>query len=483
MIQNKYRILFRNHNSGSCKRRQYHNTLAKAIPPSTIISHLNSNNGKKLSILVQHPVSWLLSNHKNQYVINHNDYMNHHHQQQHFSSLGKRWKSTSTTTNTNSTTTVPHGETSSSSSTALTKQKDDDKNERELNYRIIKTLYHHLWPSSVSTSLFDNISSDEEKQIIKTRKQRVIASLGLMLGGKLITIQVPYLFKNFVDTMSLLSPTSIATANTDPNVLISMTTNGTIPITLLLGYGISRAASSGFSEYRNAIFAYVAQDTIRTIGLRTYDHVIRILDLQYHLSRNTGQLSRILDRGQRSISFLLNSMVFNVIPTSLEMLLVTGLLTYQFGITHGIVVISTVVSYTIFTFSITSWRTKFRKEMNYLENQASTRVIDSLINYETIHYFNNVTHECYRYEQSLIGYQKASIESQNSLSLLNFGQASIFSVGITLIMYLTSQQIINGTATIGDLVLVNGLLFQLSVRKYILYIWDIKHLFFSVLFF
>jgi ABC-type transport system involved in Fe-S cluster assembly fused permease/ATPase subunit len=187
------------------------------------------------------------------------------------------------------------------------------------------------------------------------------------------------------------------------------------------------------------------------------------MDLQFHLSRNTGQLSRVLDRGNRSISFTLNALTFNVVPTALEVTVVTGMLGYNFGVAHASVALATIAAYTGFTIGITQWRTQFRRDMNRLENEASGRVVDSLLNYETVQYFNNIAHEGERYEQSLAGYQKAALQAQQSLSLLNFGQVAIFSAGLTSIMYLTSQDIMAGTATIGDLVLVNGLLFQLSI--------------------
>jgi ATP-binding cassette, subfamily B (MDR/TAP), member 7 len=170
-----------------------------------------------------------------------------------------------------------------------------------------------------------------------------------------------------------------------------------------------------------------------------------------------------LDRGQRSISFILNAMVFHIGPTILEVLLVTTLLGLHFGAPHAAVVVTTVAVYLGFTIQVTTWRTKFRREMNRLDNQASSRVVDSLLNYETVQYFNNAQAEGDRYEESLRGYQKSALEAQESLSLLNFGQSVIFSTGLSAIMYLTAHQVLNGTATVGDLVLVNGLLFQLSV--------------------
>jgi ATP-binding cassette, subfamily B (MDR/TAP), member 7 len=309
---------------------------------------------------------------------------------------------------------------------------------RQLQMRIARTLFQHVWSAN---------STDEHD---KRLKLRVLASLGLMVAGKVVNIQVPFLFRHLVDSL----PTE---ALSDPAMAAT-----TLPIACLLGYGVARAATSGLQEYRNAVFAHVAQDAIRKVGRSVFDHVHK-LDMQFHLSRNTGQLSRVLDRGNRSISFTLNAMVFNIVPTILEVSVVMGLLGYNFGAAHAGVVFGTIVAYTGYTVGITQWRTKFRRDMNRLENEASGRVVDSLLNYETVQYFNNVLHEGERYEKSLRGYQNASLQAQQSLSLLNFGQSAIFSVGLTSIMYLTSCQILEGTATIGDLVLVNGLLFQLSV--------------------
>jgi ABC-type transport system involved in Fe-S cluster assembly fused permease/ATPase subunit len=305
--------------------------------------------------------------------------------------------------------------------------------------RIFHTLSGHVWPSD---------DSPESKLL----KQRVLGSVGLMVAGKAVTIQVPYIFKNLVDSMPVDAVAS----------LTSEAASGIPIVALLLGYGMSRAASVGFSEYRNAVFAHVAQEAIRKVGRSVFDHVHQ-LDLNFHLTKTTGQVSRVLDRGNRSISFILNAMVFNVIPTAVEVGLVTSLVGYQFGAPHAGVVLGTLVAYTGFTVGITSWRTQFRRDMNRLENAASAHVVDSLVNYETVQYFNNLQHEGDRYEKSLKGYQVAALQAQTSLSLLNFGQAAIFSVGLTGIMYLTANQIIEGTATVGDLVLVNGLLFQLSI--------------------
>ena len=318
---------------------------------------------------------------------------------------------------------------------------------RQLQMRIARTMLQHVWPTG------DNLTEQETK-----RKRRVATALGLMLAGKAVNIQVPYIFKHLVDSMPIMDVA--AAVSSDPAALA---VTSTVPLAaLVVGYGVSRAAAGGFQELRNAVFAQVAQETIRGVGRRVFDHVHR-LDLQFHLGRNTGQLSRVLDRGNRSIAFVLNALVFHAVPTTVEVTVVTGLLGYQMGPAHAAVVLSTIAAYTAYTVGITQWRTQFRRDMNRLDNEASGRVVDSLLNYETVQYFNNTQHEGERYETSLRGYQKAALQSQQSLSLLNFGQQAIFSVGLTSIMLLTSHQILAGTATVGDLVLVNGLLFQLSV--------------------
>lgn len=346
--------------------------------------------------------------------------------------------------------------------------------EKSTQIRIAKNLFRHVWPSPTAASALperddgkDNMyTSTITKEHADKIKRRVGYSLGLMLGGKLVTIQVPFLFKNLVDELGSVQTdvSSIEIANTlaSNGMDLTSTTMAGLPVALVLGYGISRATASGMQELRNAVFAHVAQDAIRRVGRSVFEHVHK-LDMTYHLNRNTGTLSRILDRGNRSISFTLNAMVFNIVPTTIEVGVVTGLMAYEFGAMHSGVVLGTIGAYTAFTVGITQWRTQFRRDMNRLENEASGKVVDSLLNYETVKYFNNEDHESQRYAESLGGYQKAALQAQTSLSLLNFGQNAIFSAGLTAIMYLTCQDIMAGQATVGDLVLVNGLLFQLSI--------------------
>jgi ATP-binding cassette subfamily B (MDR/TAP) protein 7 len=281
------------------------------------------------------------------------------------------------------------------------------------------------------------------------------------------TIATPFLFKMLIDTVpkysgieAMASAASVAPAPFF--VALADRLPISLPILLLLSYGLCRSLSSFFRESTTAMFSHVAQSAIRSVGRSTFDHV-HSLDLQYHLNRNTGALSRVLERGSISISFALNAMVFNTVPTLLEVTVVSGLMFKKFGLGHSLTVLMTIFLYCAFTIVVTQWRSSIRKDMNALENKASGKISDSLLNYETVKYFNNELHEGQTYETTLQKYQDMSLKAISSLSFLNFGQNAIFSLGLTLLMYLTLRDAKKGLATMGDLVLVNGLLFQISV--------------------
>lgn len=232
------------------------------------------------------------------------------------------------------------------------------------DWRSFLKLSQYVWPSTTGS---DNNDDDEKKDRHRHIKARVVASLGLMVAGKAVTIQIPFVFKHLVDTLPLAAAAAATTTATSGSLsttttALFATAAATDPVqwalvSTLAMYGVSRATATGLQEYRNVVFAVVAQDAIRTVGRRVFDHLVSNLDLSYHLSRSTGQLARVLDRGQRSINFVLNAMVFHIGPTILEVSLVTGLVLHQFGWAQASVVVATVVAYTSFTFASNErWR-------------------------------------------------------------------------------------------------------------------------------
>ncbi|CAH2075623.1 unnamed protein product, partial [Iphiclides podalirius] len=288
-------------------------------------------------------------------------------------------------------------------------------------------------------------------------RNRVMVSLSLLFGAKVMNVTVPFLFKYAVDEVNRTAAgdllLDVATA---PQLL------GTSAVCLLLGYGMARASAAGFNELRNAVFAKVAQHSIRRLACNVFTH-LHNLDLGFHLGRQTGALSKTIDRGSRAINFVLSAMVFNVVPTIFELALVSSILGLKGGLAFAGVALSCVGVYAAFTLAVTQWRTQFRVHMNRAENEAGNKAVDSLINYETVKYFNNERYELEKYDQSLKKYEEASLKTASSLALLNFGQHAIFSAGLSVIMLMAAQEIVKGNMTVGDLVMVNGLLFQLSI--------------------
>ncbi|XP_066105408.1 iron-sulfur clusters transporter ABCB7, mitochondrial isoform X3 [Saccopteryx bilineata] len=270
-----------------------------------------------------------------------------------------------------------------------------------------------------------------------------------------MNIVVPFMFKYAVDSLNQMSGNMLNLSDA-PNTVATMAT------AVLIGYGVSRAGAAFFNEVRNAVFGKVAQNSIRRIAKNVFLH-LHNLDLAFHLSRQTGALSKAIDRGTRGISFVLSALVFNLLPIMFEVTLVSGILYYRCGAQFALVTLGTLGAYTAFTVAVTRWRTRFRIEMNKADNDAGNAAIDSLLNYETVKYFNNENYEAQRYDGFLKTYETASLKSTSTLAMLNFGQSTIFSVGLTAIMVLASQGIVAGTLTVGDLVMVNGLLFQLSL--------------------
>lgn len=310
-----------------------------------------------------------------------------------------------------------------------------DKNaqeQRKADWAIMKEMAHYLWPK-------DSLGT----------KLRVGLAVSLLVGAKVLNVQVPFYFKSIVDAM-----------NVDVGAMGGNAT--VIAGSMILAYGATRIGATLFQELRNAVFASVAQKAIRKVAGNVFDHLLR-LDLNFHLSKQTGGLTRAMDRGTKGISFLLTSMVFHILPTALEISMVCGILTWQYGAKFAAITVLTMSAYSAFTIWTTAWRTKFRRQANAADNKASTVAVDSLINYEAVKYFNNEKFEVARYDKSLLDYEKSSIKVATSLAFLNSGQNLIFSSALTGMMYLAANGVAAGSLTVGDLVMVNQLVFQLSV--------------------
>jgi ATP-binding cassette subfamily B (MDR/TAP) protein 7 len=280
-------------------------------------------------------------------------------------------------------------------------------------------------------------------------RRRVAIAVSLLFVSKILLVQVPVTFKIAVDMLSKAVDPAAAYAST-------------WPVLILLAYGLARGAASLTNELRNAIFATVSQRAISDLALTTFRRILD-LDLSYHSSRKTGALARTIDRGMRGIDFLMRAIVFNILPTILEVGLVCGMLAYSCGERYAIIAGGALTAYTIFTLVVTQWRTQFRKSMNIAENAASNKATDSLMNYETVKYFNNESVEADQYAAFLEKYGRENVKTQVSLSVLNFGQNAIFTVAMAAMMVMAAREVMQGQLTVGDIVLVNGLLFQMSM--------------------
>jgi len=300
------------------------------------------------------------------------------------------------------------------------------------DFELVRKLGGYIWPGG---------DGKEERDV----RKRVSLAMGLMIGSKVINTSVPFIFSHAVD--SLNSPETLV-----PGVIL-----GT-----LVCYGAARATALGCGELRNAVFAKVSQQSIRKIAQKVFLH-LHDLDLSFHLNRQTGALSKTIDRGSRGINFALSALVFNVVPTLLELSLVCGVLYFTCGPAYAGVALTTVSVYSAFTLWFTQWRTQFRVAMNRADNEAGNKAVDSLINYETVKYFNNEQYESSLYDSYLKKYEEASLKTSQTLAWLNFGQNFIFSTALSVIMVMAANDIMAGHMSVGSLVMVNGLLFQLSV--------------------
>jgi ABC-type transport system involved in Fe-S cluster assembly fused permease/ATPase subunit len=277
-------------------------------------------------------------------------------------------------------------------------------------------------------------------------KGRVLLALGCLIAAKLANVGVPLVLKEIVDRL-----TTVAGAQ----ALV-------LPLGLLAAYGALRLSTTAFTELREYLFAKVTQRAVRTIALKTFRH-LHALSLRFHLSRQTGGLTRDVERGTRGISTLIGYTLFSILPTLIEIVLVSAILIARYDIWFIGITLAALVLYIIYTVTITEWRTGFRRQMNELDSKANTRAIDSLLNYETVKYFNNEEFEARRYDESLQRWEEAAVRSQTSLSLLNIGQSAIIAIAVTLIMWRATLGVVEHTMTIGDLVLVNAFMIQLYI--------------------
>ena len=275
-------------------------------------------------------------------------------------------------------------------------------------------------------------------------KGRVLLALACLVASKLAMVGVPIVLKYIVDILDSGRGSAVAS----------------VPIVLLLSYGLLRFINSGFNELRDALFARVRYHAMKSLSVSTLQHLHQ-LSLRFHLERNTGAISRDMERGAQSISSILNYLVFNIIPTAAEFMLVAGILYSQYDEYFSIIIFLTVILYVAFTLAVTEWRMHFRFEMNALDSSANGRAMDSLMNYETVKYFNNEYHELNRYRNTMQQWEEAAVKSQNTMSLLNFGQGAIVAIGVTGIMFLAAQGVIDETLSLGDLVLINTMMLQL----------------------
>ncbi|BAZ94984.1 metal ABC transporter permease [Thiohalobacter sp. COW1] len=274
---------------------------------------------------------------------------------------------------------------------------------------------------------------------------RVALALGFLILAKGANVAVPLVLKGIVDSLDA-----------------GTTTELTLPLALLVGYGLLRLSTALFNELRDSVYARVRHGAMRSVSVRVLEHLHR-LSLRYHLERKTGGVSRDLDRGTRAVSSLLNYMVFNIIPTLVEVLMITAILLGKYSPWFAVVTLGAVVIYILFTFWITEWRMQFRVRMNEMDSMANTQAVDSLINYETVKYFGNERHELTRYDHSLADWEESAVKSQTSLSALNVVQSGIIAVGVTVIMVMAARGVVAGSMSIGDLVLVNAFLLQLFI--------------------
>lgn len=304
--------------------------------------------------------------------------------------------------------------------------------ERASGIRTIKSVLPYLWP-------------DDHPWV----KRRVVWAMVALVLAKIISVSTPFLYKAAVDALS-------GEMRDDGSLLML----GAVALTI--AYGVARIFTVGFGELRDFIFVPVSQRALRQLALETFGHIHR-LSLRYHITRKTGGLSRIIERGVKGVEFLLRFMLFSIGPLGLELLLVTCIFAFVFDLRYAAVVVVTIWAYVTFTFKITEWRVSIRRAMNAADTEANQKAIDSLLNFETVRYFGAAARETRRYDESMAGYEKLAVKTGQSLAVLNFGQALIISAGLMAVMVMAAIGVQQGKLTVGDFVMVQAYMIQITM--------------------
>jgi ABC-type transport system involved in Fe-S cluster assembly fused permease/ATPase subunit len=304
-------------------------------------------------------------------------------------------------------------------------------NEPIEGWNVIRKVAPYLWPASDSAV-----------------KVRVVLALAMLLAAKIISVATPLFYKHAVDTLS---------ADADPALWLGLGAVG-----LTVAYGFARLMNVGLSQLRDAVFAPVGQRALRRLAYETFVH-IHNLSMRYHITRKTGGLSRIIERGVKGVDFLLRFLLFNMGPLVLELLMVAGILFYLFDVWYLAVVVLTIGLYVWFTFAITEWRVKIRKKMNDQDTEANQKAIDSLLNFETVKYFAAEKWEADRYDRAMEGYEQAALKTSYSLSFLNFGQSFLITTGLVVVMVMAALGVRDGSLSVGDFVMVNAYMIQITM--------------------
>ncbi len=303
--------------------------------------------------------------------------------------------------------------------------------DRRSGWRTIRKVAPYLWP--------------EDKPWVK---QRVVISLLVLVASKLVAVGTPFFYKAAVDALS---------GDAGQAMLVAIGAVG-----LTVAYGMARLMTVGFQQLRDAVFTRVGQRALRQLALETFTH-IHALSLRYHITRKTGGLSRIIERGVKGVDFLLRFLIFSIGPLVLELVLVSAVLFFLFDATYLAVLVVTIAIYVWFTFKVTEWRVKIRKQMNEQDTDANQKAIDSLLNFETVKYFGAESREAERYDRAMALYEQAAIKTNYSLAFLNFGQSFLITTGLVIVMVLAALGVQNGTLTVGDFVMVNAYMIQITM--------------------